>query len=171
VFCPECGSEYREGFTRCTDCEVPLVAEEPRRREPMFSKMRVWISRLSLALAGLMTLLLALSLPSPSEATPLGLAIQAVYYLISVTSFVALFRIGRTGKGGWRLVALLGLAAPFLLALHARAIVIGFRPEAPFSPAAGLLSAAPWIALLIAGACSIRRRSDAGEEWIDQKTT
>jgi hypothetical protein len=30
MFCPECKAEYREGFTRCADCEVDLVAELPR---------------------------------------------------------------------------------------------------------------------------------------------
>jgi len=30
MFCPECKAEYREGFTRCADCEAELVEELPQ---------------------------------------------------------------------------------------------------------------------------------------------
>jgi hypothetical protein len=29
MFCPQCGSGYREGFTRCSECNVDLVATLP----------------------------------------------------------------------------------------------------------------------------------------------
>jgi hypothetical protein len=31
MYCPNCGSEYREGFTRCVDCDCDLVAVDPAR--------------------------------------------------------------------------------------------------------------------------------------------
>jgi len=30
-WCPQCGAEYREGFTVCADCGVPLQRQPPRR--------------------------------------------------------------------------------------------------------------------------------------------
>jgi len=27
MFCPKCRTEYRQGFTECADCKVPLVEE------------------------------------------------------------------------------------------------------------------------------------------------
>src|SRR6185295_19187951 len=29
MYCPQCRSEYRQGFTRCSDCDVELVWELP----------------------------------------------------------------------------------------------------------------------------------------------
>ena len=26
MYCPQCGIEYRDGFTECADCHVPLLA-------------------------------------------------------------------------------------------------------------------------------------------------
>ncbi len=34
MFCPICKSEYREGFTICKDCRVPLVPENPPEPKP-----------------------------------------------------------------------------------------------------------------------------------------
>ena len=33
-YCPECRSEYREGFTTCKECGVDLVASLPPERRP-----------------------------------------------------------------------------------------------------------------------------------------
>jgi len=32
MFCPKCGAEYREGFTQCADCLVPLVKQPPEAK-------------------------------------------------------------------------------------------------------------------------------------------
>lgn len=29
MYCPQCQDEYRDGFTECSDCHVPLVAGAP----------------------------------------------------------------------------------------------------------------------------------------------
>jgi hypothetical protein len=33
MFCPNCKCEYRDGFTTCSDCNLPLVDELPKTDE------------------------------------------------------------------------------------------------------------------------------------------
>lgn len=33
MWCPKCGSQYRPGFKKCADCEIPLVHERPVNEE------------------------------------------------------------------------------------------------------------------------------------------
>ena len=40
MICPECDSEYREGFTRCSDCDVDLV--EALEGDPDVELVRVY---------------------------------------------------------------------------------------------------------------------------------
>jgi hypothetical protein len=45
VICPECDTEYREGFTRCADCDVDLVAPPPPPppdERPNIELVKVW---------------------------------------------------------------------------------------------------------------------------------
>ncbi len=34
MFCPRCHTEYRKGFDRCADCDLPLVDTLPPEPEP-----------------------------------------------------------------------------------------------------------------------------------------
>jgi hypothetical protein len=34
VYCPQCQVEYREGFTECADCHIPLLAGPPPEEQP-----------------------------------------------------------------------------------------------------------------------------------------
>ncbi len=34
MFCPKCKTEYREGFSRCADCDIDLIPELPPEPEP-----------------------------------------------------------------------------------------------------------------------------------------
>ncbi len=36
MFCPQCKTEYREGFTRCADCDIDLVDSLPPEPEPEY---------------------------------------------------------------------------------------------------------------------------------------
>jgi hypothetical protein len=37
MYCPRCGTEYRDGFTECADCRVPLLPGTPPPDEDSFN--------------------------------------------------------------------------------------------------------------------------------------
>ncbi|MEJ2247307.1 MAG: hypothetical protein P8Y80_14710 [Acidobacteriota bacterium] len=51
MFCPKCKAEYREGYSKCTDCDIDLVPELPPEPGPShvdyvdFIKIRTYYCR------------------------------------------------------------------------------------------------------------------------------
>ncbi|MEW6557219.1 MAG: DUF2007 domain-containing protein [Elusimicrobiota bacterium] len=39
MFCPKCKAEYREGYTICSDCKIPLVKELHPESKPEYRKL------------------------------------------------------------------------------------------------------------------------------------
>jgi len=42
LYCPNCGAEYREGYSSCSDCHVLLVRERPRQKAFTPDSRVVW---------------------------------------------------------------------------------------------------------------------------------
>lgn len=42
-WCPECRSEYREGFTHCADCNAKLIEENPQVQEDFMNEHIEWV--------------------------------------------------------------------------------------------------------------------------------
>ncbi len=39
-WCPKCGTEYREGFTECVECHIPLTDKKPGQKTDTFYAMK-----------------------------------------------------------------------------------------------------------------------------------
>ena len=46
-FCPKCRSEYRPGFTRCTDCDLELIKSLPEEKPEEFNQADVELIELA----------------------------------------------------------------------------------------------------------------------------
>lgn len=46
-FCPKCHSEYRPGFTRCTDCDLELIESLPEEKPEEFNQADVELVELA----------------------------------------------------------------------------------------------------------------------------
>ena len=56
MYCPECGVEYRVGFTECSDCRVPLLSGKPDSSDPFDPSLELVVvletsDRIELAMA------------------------------------------------------------------------------------------------------------------------
>ena len=90
MICPECGSEYREGFTRCGDCDVDLVEPEaPAEGEPETKLVKIYQG----GNAAVLPLIGSLLRDANIEFMTRGEALQD------------LFALGRFGTGGGTNVA------------------------------------------------------------------
>ncbi|HEY3570522.1 MAG TPA: DUF2007 domain-containing protein [Thermoanaerobaculia bacterium] len=87
MFCPECGGEYREGFTHCADCDVDLVESLPP--EPPLEEMPDT------------ALVTVLETGDPSELMFAESVLQGagIPYVKQGESLQELFALGRLGTG------------------------------------------------------------------------
>jgi hypothetical protein len=107
VICPDCGAEYRPGFTRCSDCDVPLVeraAQEFKASQRSLSPVVGWFRRYLPDIVALAVLLLA----SHYLPRPLVLCCLLLYVIVRLVE-------GRRSLRLWGLPRVLAVAAVFLM--------------------------------------------------------
>ena len=97
MICPGCGAEYRPGFTRCADCDVPLVEAPPQLAKPPRAK-KPKPDYASSTPADLVTVL------ETGDAGAVGLAkslLQSadIRFLVRGEAVQDLFGVGRIGTG------------------------------------------------------------------------
>src|SRR5215467_1458219 len=90
MFCPWCGGQYRDGFTQCSDCAVPLVNGLPegwKRAESTLSEFPpreflFWF--IPLSMAATFTPIFLLWNLNPGRFHPLHIVVLLVCVAVSV---------------------------------------------------------------------------------------
>jgi Putative prokaryotic signal transducing protein len=108
MYCPQCKSEYREGFTTCSECQVPLVAELSEEDETVEGEEDSGIK-----------ILLETSHPTDLEPLILKLEEQGIPYILQSGTALSMMegRLVTTLPEDWRAVVL--VPSEHLPATHA----------------------------------------------------
>ncbi len=124
MFCPNCGADFRSGFSECNDCLVPLV-EEP----PELAKVHSGLNRgglfLSILGVGLLQKLLAPSFTSLPVILPAVTWFEL--FAISVLIWCIGYRLSNIGISGWLGLLTLVPIANVVVCVAALTLPTGYR--------------------------------------------
>jgi hypothetical protein len=116
---------------------------------------RRWIARIMLGLASLLSLLLALALPTPRLATTGELWAQFTLLLLSGFSLLAVFLIARRPDVGWPITLAIGLGGLAMLLWSGRSLFLVVRNGGTALALGTIIPMVLWSSLVIAGACAV----------------
>jgi hypothetical protein len=90
MFCPSCKAEYRPGFARCSDCDIPLIAEMPEESVTDADSLRVvWEGEDQSTCVSLCRKLMSSDIPYKVEQIPKSRSVKMTvdwFYKIGVPS-------------------------------------------------------------------------------------
>jgi len=118
---------------------------------------RLWIARIMLGYSTLVAILLALSIPRPSLATTAQLWTQGLLLAVSGACLAGLVLLTRRPRIGWRITGAVGLVGVLMLCWRGWAWLQFARSGGTPQMIGTLVTLSLWLALVIAGACSLGR--------------
>ncbi len=125
---------------------------------------RLWITRIMLGYSMLVAIVLVLSIPRPSLATPSQLWTQGLLLAVSTACLAGLVLLTRRPRIGWRIAGWVGLVGVLMLGWRGWAWLQFARDGGAPQRVGALVTLSLWLALAIAGFCSLGRgrQSSAG---------